>query len=351
MPELANARDSTEAPVLVTGASGFVGSHTVKQLVKAGRRVRVFLRTTSSQEALQGLPVDICYGDVLDPASLRRAVKGCSTVFHCVVDPRFWLTDPAPIFRNNVEGLVNAMDVALEFDIGSFVFVSTIGTLGHNPDGPVTEEIEFNWYDRAPPYILSRRQAEDRFLEYCRDKGLPGVALCASNTYGPEDYQPTPQGKLLCEAANGNVRMIWNASQPTVDIRDVAQACLLAEKHGRIGERYIISNEFLSYAELLNMAAAEGGQGTLRVIPFSAVKAAAWLGEKFLWLLRRKDYVVRADAIYLSTCFKELDSSKARRELRWTPRPMAETVRDSVAWFIRRQQVARVGMTPIFGRW
>jgi dihydroflavonol-4-reductase len=201
-----------------------VGSHTARLLVSGGRKVRVLLRGTSRQDALQNLPVESFYGDVLEPDTLRKAMQGCSTVFHSVVDPRFWLTDSTPLFRNNVEGLTNAMDVALECGVKRFVFTSTMGTLGQNPHGPVTEDIGFNWFDKAPPYIRSRCQAEDRFFEYCRDKGLPGVALCISNTYGPQDYQPTPQGKMLWEVSTGKVRFVWNAHQPTVDIRDAAAA-------------------------------------------------------------------------------------------------------------------------------
>jgi dihydroflavonol-4-reductase len=338
-------------PVLVAGASGFVGSHTARHLVNEGRTVRVLLRKTSRREAMDGLPVEIFLGDVLEPASLRAAMKGCSTVFYSVVDPRFWLTDTTPLFRNNVEGLVNAMDTALECGIKRFVFTSTMGTLGRNPTGAVTEETEFNWLEKAPPYIRSRRDAESRFFEYCRDKGLPGVALCIANTYGPDDYQPTPQGKMLSEVANGRVKVVWNAAQPTVDIRDVAQAALLAENCGRVGERYIIANEFLSYRRLFGLAAAEGGYKPPMVAPLGAAYAAAWAGEHVLKLLRRKDYLVRSDAVFLSIAFGELDSTKARRELHWRPRPIAETVRDAVAWFANREKVAHVGLSPILGHW
>ena len=150
-------RDDLDKPVLVTGASGFLGSHVTRLLVQQGRKVRVLLRKTSNKDALRDLPVEIVYGDALDPESLRTAMQGCNSVFYCVVDPRYYLTDPTPLFRNNVEGLVNGMDAALASGVERFIFTSTMGTLGQNPNGPVTEEIGFNWMDKAPPYILSRR--------------------------------------------------------------------------------------------------------------------------------------------------------------------------------------------------
>ena len=109
MPEYSES----EKPVLVVGASGFVGSHIVRLLVQQGRTVRAMFRRTSNTRAVDGLNVEIHYGDVLDSESLARAMQGCCTVFYSALDARFWLSDPAPLYRNNVEGLINALDVAL----------------------------------------------------------------------------------------------------------------------------------------------------------------------------------------------------------------------------------------------
>ncbi len=330
-----------DKPVLVAGASGFVGSHTTRALANSGRKVRVLVRKSSNTEAFRNLPVEICYGDVLDPQSLRNAMQGCGSVFYSVVDARFWLSDVRSIYRNNVEGLINAMDAALECGIERFIFTSTMGTLGINPNGLVNEEIPFNWLDRAPPYIRARLEAENKFLSYCREKGLPGVALCIANTYGPEDYQPTPHNGALWNTASGKVKFIVDAGAPTVDIRDAAEAAVLAEQYGRVGERYIIANEYVSNHAFYGMATKECGVPPPKVIPHWVAFTVAWIFERVCKLLGKKDYIVSTDAVFLGDVFKQMDNSKARRELHWNPRPVVETIRDAIAWFAQREQTKK----------
>lgn len=331
----------TGKPVLVAGASGFVGSHITRLLVQRGRKVLVMLRPSSKMDALKGLDVEVVHGDVLNPASLRAAMQGCATLFYSVVDPRFWLTDQTPIWRNNVERLENAIDAALETGIERFIFTSSMGTLALNPDGPVTEDIPFNWVDRASPYIHARLEAERRFLAACRDKRLPGVALCVANTYGPDDYQPTPHNGNLWQTASGKLKVAVDVSQPTVDIRDVAEAALLAEVSGRAGERYIIANEFVRNRDFFALAVAQTGQRPPKFMPYKLAYGIAWTAERMGQLMGRVDMMLTSDAVYLSNVFRKMDNSKALRELGWTPRPIAETVHDAVAWFSARETSQR----------
>ena len=174
------------AKKLVIGASGFLGSACHPAVGRPRRRRRVLVRRTSSTKAIEDLNVEYHYGDIFDDAALRAAMADCDDVFYCVVDTRAWLRDPAPLFRTNVEGLRHVLDAAVDADLRRFVFTSTIGTIGIPAERrPATEEDEFNWADKGGAYIRSRVEAEDLVMRYARDRGLPAVALCVSNTYGP----------------------------------------------------------------------------------------------------------------------------------------------------------------------
>ncbi|OBE97102.1 NAD-dependent epimerase/dehydratase family protein [Mycobacterium sp. 852002-10029_SCH5224772] len=320
---------------LVIGASGFLGSHVTRQLVAAGEDVRVMLRRTSSTAGIDDLEVERCYGDVFDDAALRAAMAGCDVVYYCVVDARMWLRDPAPLFRTNVEGLRHVLDAALDADLKKFVYTSTAGALAISDDKPVTEEDPHNW-DQGGAYIEARVAGENLLLAYARDKGLPGVAMCISTTYGPGDWAPTPHGSLLALVAKGRFPFYFDYSSEVVGIEDAASAMLLAAEHGRDGERYIVSDRYMSIRELHEIAATAVGRRSPRIgIPMSALRAGARINDAAARLLGR-DLLFAYAGIRMAELMSPLDHSKATRELGWTPQPVEDSIRRAAVWFASR---------------
>jgi dihydroflavonol-4-reductase len=327
------------------GASGFVGSHVTRLLAERGDDVRVLLRTSSSTRGIDDLDVTRHYGDLDDLEAVRAAMADRDVVYYCVVDARAWLRDPAPLFATNVDALRGVLDVACEADLTKFVFTSTIGTIavgGASPRDTVTEETPFNWAGKGGPYIESRRQAEDLVLRYARERGLPAVAMCVSNTYGPGDWQPTPHGAMVKAAALGKMPgYVRGVAAEVVGIEDAAAAMLLAADRGRAGERYIISESYLPMRTLFETAAAETGVKPPRFgLPVALLYAAGFAGT-VAGALRRRDSPLTLTSARLLRFTSPLDHGKATRELGWQPRPTTDAVRRAARFFTARSDTAQ----------
>nr|WP_237573493.1 NAD-dependent epimerase/dehydratase family protein [Mycolicibacterium lacusdiani] len=317
---------------LVLGASGFLGSHVTRQLVANGEDVRVMLRKTSSTRGIDDLDVERRYGDVFDDAALADAMSGCDVVYHCIVDARMWLRDPAPLFRTNVEGLRHVLDAAVAADLRKFVYTSTTGTLAVSTTRPVTEDDPHDW-DDGGPYIEARVDAENLVLRYAREAGLPAVALCISTTYGPGDWQPTPHGGLIAQVAAGRFPFYLGFSAEVVGIEDAARAMLLAAEHGRVGERYIVSDRYLSSRDVHAIAAEAVGRRAPRIgLPLPLLYAAARINDLAASVLQR-DLEFAAVGIRMAELMSPLDHRKAERELGWTPRPVEESIAAAARFF------------------
>lgn len=321
---------------LVMGASGFVGSHVTRQLVQRGDDVRVMLRQSSDTRGIDDLNVDRCYGGLFDDGSLRAAMTGRDIVYYCVVDARMWLRDPAALFSTNVEGLRHALDAALATGVRKFVFTSTAGTLAEPGAKPVTEDDPATW-DGGGPYIESRRAAEALVLDYARNRGLPAVAMCISTTYGPGDWQPTPHGGALAMVAAGRLPFYFGYSMEVVGIEDVARAMLLAAEHGRDGERYIISDRFMSSQELHTTAAQAAGVRAPTIgLPMPVLYAGSHLNDLAARLLRR-DLKFATAGMRIVENMGPLDHSKAVRELGWEPEPIHASIERAVRFFVAQR--------------
>jgi len=330
------ARRGEDGIVLVTGAAGFLGSHVTRKLVAQGRRVRAFVRPTTDRQAISDLPVEWVFGDVTDPAVVAKAVEGCSSVIHCVVNTQAWLRDPAPMRRVNVEGLVNVMEAALAAGVERFVLTSTIAAIGRNPSGISTERDRFNYAKDAGPYIRCRVEAEETFDRYVAERGLPGVAMNVANTYGPGDYALTPHGRLLWAAASGKLPFAVDAGLACVGVEDAAEAMILAEQKGRIGERYIVSERWLTQRQLYEIAADQAGsRAKIKTMPLPVLYLLGFIAD-CVSAIRRKDSQLSVQSAKLTHIINDMDGSKARQELGWTPRPVEESIRAAVDFYAGR---------------
>ena len=307
---------------LVMGASGFVGSHITRQLVERGDDVRVYLRRSSSTVAIDDLDVERCYGDLFDEQALRAAMSDRDVVFYCIVDTRAWLRDPAPLFATNVESLRRVLDVAAEADLFRFVYCSTVGTVAiadgvgcrrpsGSGDAPVNEDTPFNWDGKGGPYIESRRRGDDLVLRYARERGLPAVVMCVGTPYGPRDWQPS-QGMFVQMSAFGRMPLYLSGiGTEVVGVEDAAGAFLLAAERGRIGERYIVSETYMSMRELFETAAHAVGAKPPRLgLPLPALYAVGYCLSAASRLLRR-DFALNLTGVRLLHLTSPLDHGDA----------------------------------------
>lgn len=317
---------------LVIGASGFLGSHVTRQLVADGQTVRILVRETSDTRGTDDLTLDRHVGSPFDPATLRRALDGIETVYYCVLDPRSWLRDMRPVWDTNVHRLPGVLDIAAEFPLRKFVFTSSLVTIGLNPDGLASEADAFNWADRAPEYVLTRVAGERCALARAGD--LPLVVGNVANTFGPGDYGPTAHGQMLRDAATGRLPFYFDGGLVSVGIESAARAMILAGHHGRVGERYIICDRFVSMRELFTLAArAAGRQPRHFRLPRPLMFALAGLMEAATWPLRLDNRMAPSSLRLLSLIVGQ-DNQKARSELGWDPEPVEAAIERAVQFYL-----------------
>ncbi|TFV60300.1 NAD-dependent epimerase/dehydratase family protein [Mycobacterium sp. PS03-16] len=298
---------------LVLGASGNVGAAVTRRLVDRGDEVRVLVRHTSSTRGIDGLDVQRCYGDIFDTAAVVAAMADRDVVFYCVVDTRAHLADPGPLFRTNVEGLRGVLDIAVTADLQRFVFLSTIGTIAVGADGQtVTEDTPVDWPGAGGPYIDSCSRAEDLVLRYARDHGLP-AAFGRAPVY------------------------LRGVGAEVVGIDDAAEALVLAAERGRVGERYIVSERYMTHREMFTVAAQAVGARPPRFgVPMALVYVVAALTGTANRLLGT-DFPLNTAAARLLAMTSPADHGKAVRDLGWHPGPAPEAIRRAARCYVERR--------------
>ncbi|MFT3900064.1 MAG: NAD-dependent epimerase/dehydratase family protein [Gordonia sp. (in: high G+C Gram-positive bacteria)] len=325
---------------LVIGASGFLGSHVVRDLAAQGKPVRALVRETSDTRGIDGLDgVERVVGDIFDLDSIRTAMDGCDVVYYCVVDARPWLRDPAPMWRTNVDGLRGVLDVAAAADLEKFVFTSSVVTIGIPKSGLATEELRNNWLRKGGEYARTRVAAEDLVMDYARERGLPAVAMCVANTYGSGDYLPTPHGGMVKAAVRGKMPFYLDGvGAEVVGITDAARAMTLAAERGRVGERYIIAERFMAPKEIFQTACdAVGVEPPRKAVSRGKLTRMALLAD-LVARLKREDPYLTPTSVRLMYVMPRMDHGKAVRELGWEPRPTTESIVEAARFYLQSKR-------------
>ena len=247
--------------VLVTGASGFVGSAVALALIEAGMQVRVLARATSAPGNLAGLAAERVTGDMRDPVSMGRAMAGARYLFHVAADYRLWAPDPGDIMRANVEGAKATMEAALAAGVERIVYTSSVATLSlKGAVSPVDETTPLTEAGAIGVYKKSKVASERLVERMIADQGLPAVIVNPSTPIGPRDVKPTPTGRVIVEAATGKVPAFVDTGLNLAHVDDVARGHLLAMQKGRVGERYILGGQDVALRDMLADIAALVGR-------------------------------------------------------------------------------------------
>ena len=321
--------------ILVTGATGFLGSAISRKLIEAGNDVKLLVRKSSDRSNTHGLKAEIVVGDLTEQSSLLRACRGVEALYHVAADYRLWSKNKKQIYENNVTGTKNIMQAALASDIGKIVYTSSVATLGTSAKNDLSNEnTPVRFENMIGHYKRSKFLAENVVQEMITTKGLPAVIVNPSTPVGPRDIKPTPTGRIIRDAALGKIPAYVNTGLNLAHVDDIALGHLLAYEKGVIGRRYILGGENLSLRDILLIVKKWSNQrARLYKIPRVIVFPVAWISELIAHLTNGPEPQVTLEGLRMSKNKMFFSSARAAEELGYTWRNPKEGINDSLNWF------------------
>ena len=315
--------------ILVTGANGFIGSHIVRSLLERGYPVRAFVRDNADMRNLSCPDIEIVRGDLLKASTVVNAAAGCRAVIHAAG----WInTHPFNSWRvweTNFVGTANVLTAALKAGVDKVIYTASVFTLGVGVGGqPANESVAYNLSHLKFAYISARRAADAKAAGLL-ETGLPLVFVYPTYCIGPgiHDLSASPYRQMIA-FLRGRMPFYSSGGLNLADVRDVAEAHVLALEHGGVGQKYLAGGENITFRDLLTrLAKAAGVRRVVLPAPKAAILAGGWLMQ---WFSRRP--LMDAATAQLMRYRWYYDSTKAMGELGYTPRPLDETLRDMVAW-------------------
>ncbi len=315
--------------VLVTGATGLLGNAIVRELAARGARVRALVRSAERARRILPPEAELAAGDLLDPASLRRAVVGCAVVYHAAGLPEQWLRDPELFARVNVEGTANVAAAVRDETAARLVYSSTVDVFASAPGVPF-DESHLDKRSKRTAYERSKQTA-DRTVTQAASRGLDTVILHPAALFGPgPDTSPGVNG-FIADVVRRRVPMLLPGAMPLVLVQDAARGHVLAAERAPAGSRYILSDVSLTLVDLARRTVAAAGGGRVPpVMPRAVARLVSAAGEGLAWLAHRPPIIAAGQLHFLLSDQRPL-SGRARRELGWTPTPFDDALRATLA--------------------
>ncbi len=317
---------------LVTGASGFLGSHVARQLVARGEDVRVLMRPSSTNRAVGDLSLEYVTGDLRDAASLDRALAGVQYVFHVAADYRLWAKKSRDIYDSNVGGTKNLLEAAKRAKIEKFIYTSTVATIAVDRPQLPNEFTDTKLEEMVGHYKRSKWMAEREALNAAKE-GLPVVVAMPTTPVGPGDWKPTPTGKIILDFLNGKMPGYVETGLNFVGAEECAEGHLLVAEHGKVGERYLLGAENLTLKAMLDLLSRITGLAAPSLkIPHGLALGVAYISTAFSRLIG-KEPQIPVEGVKIAQHMMFVDCSRAQRELGFKPGSVEEALKRAVRWY------------------
>lgn len=317
---------------LVTGATGFIGSAIMRELLKDGEEVKVLVRPTSNTRNIDGLDVEKVTGDIRDTESMKAALKGCDTLYLTAAYFAHWAPDPKQLYEVNVGGTRATLQAAMEAGTNKIVYTSTNNAIAASGPTPANEEKIFNYWESGDHYSMSKYIAENEARIFIT-RGLPVVIVNPTLVIGVNDVKPTPSGQMIIDVATRNMPGYIDGGVNIIDVEDVARGHILAAKKGRVGERYLLGGHNVTVHDYLFLIAQIAGVKPPEIrLPYPLALTLGHIFE-FVSSITQKPPIVTASEVRIGRMTEWYDCSKAINELGLPQTPIEDTIRKALEWF------------------
>ena len=326
-----------ETRFVVTGATGFIGNNIVRELAGRGKQVCCFVRSRERAQTLfPDYDLDYATGTLDDPAGLRAALRPGDLVIHAAgkVSIGSGRQNRLDMYRVNVEGTKAVVDACLDAGVGRLVYLSSVHAIDEPPAGvPITETDTFEPLHIRGDYARTKAESTAYVFSAARERGLDAVIVHPSGVVGPYDFGATYLTKLVLDYAAHKIPAGVRGGYNFVDVRDVAQAVATAAELPQAGGNcYLLTGHYASVAEILDeLHRLLGGRHIRRMLPMWTAKAAL----PFLNLyarVRRVEPLYNGYSLYTLSSNSDFRNDRAVRDLDFAPRPIADSIADTVAW-------------------